>query len=320
MTTLIIRRVLIMIPMLILMSVVIFFVAKMQPGDAFTGQKRPGISADYYNEQRAKLGLDQPIYKQYLTWANNVVHGDLGESIKYKRPIMDLVKERMTNTIMLGTMSLIITYLVAFPLGILSGRKPYSLYDYGIQFANYLTLAIPSFVAGVFAIYIFGFQLGWFPFSGSVAIGVEPGTLPYFLSKVYHTILPAIVLGLLSIASYIQFLRNDIIGNSRKDYIRTARSKGLSESKIYNKHILRNSIIPIVTFFGADVVSVFGGAVIIETIFSYPGIGKLLIESISGKDYPLMMALLLFFSFLGLLANLISDIAYSIVDPRIKSN
>ncbi|MCY1576025.1 ABC transporter permease [Staphylococcus pettenkoferi] len=320
MTTLIIRRVLIMIPMLILMSVVIFFVAKMQPGDAFTGQKRPGISADYYNEQRAKLGLDQPIYKQYLTWANNVVHGDLGESIKYKRPIMDLVKERMTNTIMLGTISLIITYLVAFPLGILSGRKPYSLYDYGIQFANYLTLAIPSFVAGVFAIYIFGFQLGWFPFSGSVAIGVEPGTLPYFLSKVYHTILPAIVLGLLSIASYIQFLRNDIIENSRKDYIRTARSKGLSESKIYNKHILRNSIIPIVTFFGADVVSVFGGAVIIETIFSYPGIGKLLIESISGKDYPLMMALLLFFSFLGLLANLISDIAYSIVDPRIKSN
>lgn len=143
MTTLIIRRVLIMIPMLILMSVVIFFVAKMQPGDAFTGQKRPGISADYYNEQRAKLGLDQPIYKQYLTWANNVVHGDLGESIKYKRPIMDLVKERMTNTIMLGTISLIITYLVAFPLGILSGRKPYSLYDYGIQFCELFNPSYP---------------------------------------------------------------------------------------------------------------------------------------------------------------------------------
>ncbi|SPZ79063.1 oligopeptide transport system permease [Staphylococcus aureus] len=116
------------------------------------------------------------------------------------------------------------------------------------------------------------------------------------------------------------FLRNDIIENSRKDYIRTARAKGLSESKIYNKHILRNSIIPIVTFFGADVLSVFGGAVITETIFSYPGVGKLLIDAISGKDYPLMMALLLFFSFLGLLANLISDVTYSIVDPRIKSN
>ncbi len=133
-------------------------------------------------------------------------------------------------------------------------------------------------------------------------------------------ILPGTVLGLLSTAGYIQFLRNDIIENARKDYIRTARAKGLSESKIYNKHILRNSIIPIVTFFGGDVLSVFGGAVITESIFSFPGIGKLLIESISGKDYPLMMALLLFFSFLGLLANLISDITYSIVDPRIKSN
>ncbi|WP_449455705.1 ABC transporter permease [Streptococcus suis] len=155
---------------------------------------------------------------------------------------------------------------------------------------------------------------------GSVEIGLEKGTMAYYISKLYHAILPGTVLGLLSTASYVQFLRNDIIENSRKDYIRTARAKGLSESKIYNKHILRNSIIPIVTFFGADVLFVFGGAVITETIFSYPGIGKLMIDAISGKDYPLMMALLLFFSFLGLLANLISDITYSIVDPRIKSN
>lgn len=320
MTTLIIRRFLLMIPLLFAMSIVIFLLAKLQPGDAFTGQMDPSVDASYYEEQREKLGLNDSIPVQYMKWGGNVLQGELGDSIRYKRPVMDLIQERMPNTILLGVVSLVITYLIAFPLGILSGRKPYSSIDYSIQFINYLMLAIPSFVAGVFAIYIFAFQLGLFPFSGSVAIGLESGTFEYYISKLYHTILPGTVLGLLSTASYVQFLRNDIIENSRRDYVRTARAKGLSESKIYNKHILRNSIIPIVTFFGADVVSVFGGAVITETIFSYPGIGKLLIDAISGKDYPLMMALLLFFSFLGLLANLISDIAYSIVDPRIKSN
>lgn len=320
MITLIIRRFLLMIPMLLLMSVVIFTIAKLQPGDAFTGNMDPKLGAKYYEEQREKLGLNDPIPMQYMKWGNRVLHGELGDSIRYKRPVIDLIKERMPNTVLLGTVSLVITYLLAFPLGILAGRKPYSLYDYSIQLLNYLMLAIPSFVAGVFAIYVFAFQIGIFPFSGSVEIGLEPGTFEYYVSKLYHVILPGTVLGLLSTAGYIQFLRNDIIENARKDYIRTARAKGLSESKIYNKHILRNSIIPIVTFFGADVLSVFGGAVITENIFSFPGIGRLLIESITGKDYPLMMALLLFFSFLGLLANLISDITYSIVDPRIKSN
>ncbi|PCF37214.1 oligopeptide ABC transporter permease [Staphylococcus delphini] len=320
MISLIIRRLLLMIPMLLLMSVVIFTIAKLQPGDAFTGNMNPKLGVKYYEEQREKLGLNDPIPMQYVKWGNRVLHGELGDSIRYKRPVMDLIKERMPNTVLLGTVSLIITYLLAFPLGILAGRKPYSLYDYSIQLLNYLMLAIPSFVAGVFAIYVFAFQIGIFPFSGSVEIGLEPGSFEYYVSKLYHVILPGTVLGLLSTAGYIQFLRNDIIENARKDYIRTARAKGLSESKIYNKHILRNSIIPIVTFFGADVLSVFGGAVITENIFSFPGIGRLLIESITGKDYPLMMALLLFFSFLGLLANLISDITYSIVDPRIKSN
>ncbi|QUM67358.1 oligopeptide ABC transporter permease [Staphylococcus delphini] len=320
MITLIIRRFLLMIPMLLLMSVVIFTIAKLQPGDAFTGNMDPKLGAKYYEEQREKLGLNDPIPMQYMKWGNRVLHGELGDSIRYKRPVIDLIKERMPNTVLLGTVSLVITYLLAFPLGILAGRKPYSLYDYSIQLLNYLMLAIPSFVAGVFAIYVFAFQIGIFPFSGSVEIGLEPGSFEYYVSKLYHVILPGTVLGLLSTAGYIQFLRNDIIENARRDYIRTARAKGLSESKIYNKHILRNSIIPIVTFFGADVLSVFGGAVITENIFSFPGIGRLLIESITGKDYPLMMALLLFFSFLGLLANLISDITYSIVDPRIKSN
>ncbi|SPZ79047.1 oligopeptide transport system permease [Staphylococcus aureus] len=207
MTTLITRRILLMIPMLLLMSIVIFTIAKLQPGDAFSGNMDPKAGPKYYEEEREKLGLNKPIHVQYLKWGERVLQGDLGDSIRYKRPVMDLVKERMPNTILLGVISLVITYLIAFPLGILSGRKPYSLYDYSIQLLNYLMLAIPSFVAGVFAIYIFSFQLGLFPFSGSVEIGLEPGTAPYYVSKIYHAILPGTVLGLLSTASYVQFFK-----------------------------------------------------------------------------------------------------------------
>lgn len=144
------------------------------------------------------------------------------------------------------------------------------------------------------------------------------GTLDYWLSRVHHVVLPAVVLGLLSTASYTQFLRNDIIENSRKDFVRTARAKGTRESKIYNVHILRNSIIPLVTFLGFDVVSVISGAIITETIFTYPGIGQLFIESVSTNDYPVLMTLTMMFSFLTLFGNLIADILYGVVDPRIR--
>jgi peptide/nickel transport system permease protein len=200
----------------------------------------------------------------------------------------------------------------------ISGRKPYSLRDNLIAGFNYIGLAIPSFVAAVLAIYLFAFKLNWFPSNGSVGFGLIEGTFPYYMSRLHHVILPAIVLGALSTASYSQFLRNDIIENSRKDFVRTARAKGTFENKIYNVHILRNSLIPIVTFLGFDIVSLVGGAIITETIFTYPGIGQLMINSVGTRDYPVLLTLLMFFSFLTLLGNLIADILYGVVDPRIR--
>ncbi|HCV8146730.1 TPA: ABC transporter permease [Staphylococcus aureus] len=320
MIKLILKRLGLMIPLLILISIVVFSLAIIQPGDPFSDLQNGKIKQEAINAQREKLGLNDSIPHQYIRWVNHVIHGDLGESIKYKRPVIDVIEERIPNTILLGAMSLIITYIISFALGITSGRYSYSLTDYTVQIFNYLMLAIPSFIAGVFAISIFSFELQWFPFQGSVDINLKEGTFEYYMSKIYHTFLPALTLGLLSTAGYIQYLRNDIIENSKKDYVLTARSKGLSMNKIYNKHILRNSLIPIITFLGADIVSILGGAVITETIFSYNGIGKLFLESVIGQDYPLMMALTLFFSFLGLLGNLISDITYGFIDPRIRSN
>jgi peptide/nickel transport system permease protein len=313
------RRILGMIPMLFLISIVVFSLAKLMPGDSLSGEIDPNnTDPAYIEEMREKLGYNDPIHEQYFTWITNFMQGDFGKSTRYKIPASEIIAERLPNTIFLGFTSIVITYILAFFMGIYSGRKPYSLGDNTISTANYIGLALPSFVAGVFAIYFFSFNLGWFPSNGSVDISTTEGTAAYWFSRFHHVLLPALVLGLLSTASYTQFLRNDIIENSRKDYVRTARAKGTVESKIYNQHILRNSIIPLITFLGFDIVALVGGAIITETIFTYPGIGQLFLNSVSQRDFPVLMTLTMMFSFLTLFGNLVADILYGVVDPRIR--
>ncbi|MGE8205216.1 oligopeptide ABC transporter permease [Heyndrickxia sp. NPDC080065] len=313
------RRLLGMIPMLLLISIVVFTLAKLMPGDAFSGEIDPNnTDPKYIEHMREKLGYNDPVYVQYYHWISDFVKGDFGKSARYKIPVTEVIGEKIPNTIFLGLTSLLLTYIFAFFMGSYAGRKPYTIGDHFIGGVNYLGLSIPSFVAAVFCIYFFSFQLNIFPSNGSVDITVTEGTFDYWLSKIHHVILPALMLGLLSTASYTQFLRNDIIENSRKDFVRTARAKGTKESKIYNVHILRNSIIPLVTFLGFDIVSIISGAIITETIFTYPGIGQLFLESVNNKDYPVLMTLTMMFSFLTLFGNLIADILYGVVDPRIR--
>ncbi|UCZ53276.1 ABC transporter permease [Bacillus shivajii] len=313
------RRILIMIPILIMISIVVFALALAMPGDALSGQIDPAnTDPAYIEEQRERLGLNDPVHVQYGRWAVGILQWDFGRSFNHRMPVTELIGQRLPNTILLSIMSLIITYILAFFMGRYAGRHPYTIGDYGIQGLNYLMLAIPSFVAAIFAIFLFVFQLGWFPATGSVGSGVEPGTMEYWISKLRHTALPALVLGMLTTASYTQFLRNDIIESSQKDYVRTARAKGTPEGHIYNKHILRNSVIPIITLFGFDIASIIGGSVIIETIFTYPGIGELLISSISNRDSSVVIAITLMLSIATLVGNLIADLVYGVVDPRIR--
>ncbi|WP_028784228.1 oligopeptide ABC transporter permease [Thalassobacillus devorans] len=313
------RRILGMIPMLLLISIVVFSLALSMPGDPFGGEIDPNnTDPQYIEEMREKAGLNDPVHVQYGRWISNFMQGDFGESTRYKMPVAELIGERMPNTLFLGITSLVITYILAFVMGMYAGRKPYTTADNLIGGVNYLGLAIPSYIAGVFAIYFFSFKLGWFPFSGSVDITLQDGSFEYYLSRLHHVFLPAIVLGALGTASYTQFLRNDIIESSRKDFVRTARAKGTSESKIYNQHILRNSIIPLITFLGFDIVTLISGAIITEAIFTYPGIGQLFLDSINNRDYPVMMTLTMMFSFLVLFGNMIADLLYGIVDPRIR--
>ncbi|TYR79516.1 ABC transporter permease [Priestia megaterium] len=313
------RRILGMIPLLILISFVVFSLAKMMPGDPFGGEINPSnTDPKYIEEMRDKLGYNDPIHVQYWRWITGIAQGDFGKSTTHKLPAADIILERMPNTLFLALTALLITYVFAFVLGMYAGKKPYTLGDHLIAGYNYFALAVPSFIAGIVAIYFFSFQLGWFPFSGSVEVGLEKGTFEYFQSRIHHVILPALVLGLMSTAQYTQFLRNDIIENSRKDFVRTARAKGTKESKIYNIHILRNSIIPLITFLGFDIVTIISGSIITETIFTYPGIGMLFVDSVMTRDYSVMMALTMLFSVLTLVGNLVADMLYGVADPRIR--
>jgi len=308
-----------MIPILFLLSVVVFALAKAMPGDALSGEIDPTkTDPQYIAEMRERLGYNDPIYIQYIRWLTGFIQGDFGKSFKYKMPVSDLIKERIPNTLFLGVCSLVITYILAFAMGIYSGKHPYTIGDNAIATFNYIALAIPIYVAAIVSIYFFSFKLGWFPSTGSVDIGLEKGTLDYWISRFHHVLLPALVLGAFNTASYTQFLRNDIMDNSRKDFVRTARAKGTSEKAIYNRHILRNSIIPIVTFLGFDIGSILGGAIITETIFTYPGIGQLFLNSLNFRDYAVFMAITMMISFMALLGNLIADLLYGVVDPRIR--
>ncbi|MCZ2259089.1 oligopeptide ABC transporter permease [Sporosarcina sp. G11-34] len=319
MIKLIVRRILGMIPMLFLVSVVVFSLGKAMPGDAFSGEIDPlNTSPEYIEEMRQKTGYYDPVYVQYYDWVSKFAKGDFGKSTRYKIPVSELIMEKIPNTVLLAFVSLIITYVLAFLMGMYAGRKPYTLGDNLIAGFNYTGLAIPSFVAGVFAIYFFSFKWGVIPFAGSVDIEVTKGTMEYWLSRLHHVIAPAAILGIFSTASYTQFLRNDLIENSRKDFVRTARAKGTPMSRIYNVHILRNSIIPLVTFLGFDIAALLGGAIITEKIFTYPGIGLLFLDSVGNHDYPTMMAITMMLSFLILVGNLLADILYGVVDPRIR--
>jgi peptide/nickel transport system permease protein len=313
------RRIVGMIPILFLISVVVFTLAKLMPGDALSGEIDPtNTNPQYIEEMREKLGYNDPIYVQYLRWIGGFLQGDFGKSFKHKMEVSELIGQRIGNTLFLAITSIIITYILAFVMGMYAGRNPYSIGDNAIATFNYIALAIPSFVAGILAIYIFAFKLGWFPSTGSVDVRLEEGTFEYWMSRLHHVLLPALVLGAFNTAGYTQFLRNDIIENSRKDFVRTARAKGTDEAKIYNKHILRNSIIPLVTFFGFDIGNLLGGATITETIFTYPGIGQLFFESVTTRDYSVMMAITMLLTFMALLGNLIADLLYGVVDPRIR--
>lgn len=312
------RRIITMIPQVILLSIVVFILAKMMPGDALTGLIDPNIDPATIEEKREQLGLNDPWYEQYANWASGLLQGDLGQSFKFKMPVTELVWQRMVNSFWLSLLTLVLTYLIAIPLGITSGRYNDTWSDRLITGYTYIGFAMPLFIFALVMLWVFGFYLDWFPTGGSVKPGTEPGTFAYVMSKIYHMLLPALSMALITTVSTVQYLRSEIIDTKQKDFILTARAKGASESRVYNRHILRNSLLPIAAFFGYEITGLIGGSIFIENIFGYPGMGQLFLNSILMRDYSVVTALVLLFGMLSILGALLSDIILSLVDPRIR--
>jgi peptide/nickel transport system permease protein len=316
----IIRRVLVFIPMLFALTIIVFGLAMAAPGDALTGQSLadPTVDPEVYEKQREALGLNDPVPVQYWNWLTSMAQGDFGNSLVYNgRSVAELIEERLANTVYLGLFSLAITIAVAIPIGIYSARKPYSLLDYAATGFGFLGLAIPNFFFGLIAIYVLAINLGWFPAQGTLS-GPSVAGFDAFYDRIHHMILPGITLGLAGTATYMRYMRSEVIDVLGSDYIRTAKAKGMSDSNVLYKHTLRNALIPIITLMGFEIGVLLSGAVITEQVFQYPGIGTLFISSVTNRDFPVVMAITLILGLLILIGNLIADILYSIVDPRIR--
>ncbi|WOV87455.1 ABC transporter permease [Sporosarcina oncorhynchi] len=316
----ILRRTLLMIPQLILLSIIIFMLAKMMPGDALTGafQGNPDVSLEQLEKLREKAGLNDPWYQQYGRWLGNAVQGDFGKSYVHQQKVTSLLAGKVENTVLLSFFTLLVTYLIALPLGIIAGRFTDSWADKAIVTYNYFAFATPLFVFALLMMFFFSFVLGWLPYGSSVDIKLQSGTWEYFVSRAKHLILPVLSGSLLATFSTIQYLRNDIIDQKLKDYVKTARAKGVPESKVYTRHILRNSLLPIAAFLGFEITGLIGGSVFIESIFSYPGLGYLFIQSISTRDFTVVTALVMISGTAVIVGTMLSDIILSIVDPRIR--
>lgn len=314
----IVRRLLVTFPQIVFLSVLVFIMAQLMPGDALTGLIDPTIKAEALEIQRERLGLNNPWYIQYVDWLGGIIQGDLGQSFRFKMDVTALISSRMTNTILLSIVTLIFTYLIAIPLGIISGRYNDSVLDSAITSYTYIGFATPLFIFALVMLWVFGFQLGWFPTGGSVEPGLQSGTMEYYISKVYHALLPGLSMALIQVVSTVQYLRSEIVDTKQKDFIITARAKGASENRVYNKHIFRNSLLPIAAFFGWEITTLISGTVFVEKIYSYPGMGLLFLESVTQRDFSVVTSLVLLFGIASILGALLSDIILSIVDPRIR--
>jgi peptide/nickel transport system permease protein len=324
MTAYVIRRLLWMIPILLGVSVICFALLKQAPGDpvlAIVSSSRDSgtvLTQADRDHLREQYGLNNPVYVQYFDWLELVVQGDFGLSTRSNQPVSDVLRSRLPNTIKLAGVSFVLTLAIALPLGIISAVKQYSKLDYFLTFFNFVGISIPQFWLGLMLVYIFAVELGWFPSTGMQGASVEPGVWPEFKDQFLHYVLPVTSITLVGIAGYTRFQRASMLEVIRQDYVRTARAKGLSERVVIFKHAWRNALIPIITLMGYVFVILVEGSVVVENIFSWPGMGQLAVLSLTNSDYPVVMAIVLLSATLILIGTLLSDIVYAIVDPRIR--
>lgn len=322
MTRYLIRRILQMIPLLLVISILSFLIMHLAPGDptAMYADPLKPISSDpeALKLLRHQLGLDEPVYVQYWKWLVNTVKGDWGYSFINRQPVINNIGDRLPNTILLACVSILVALIIAIPIGILTALKQYSIFDYLVTTGAFFGISIPTFWLALILMYIFSYKLQWLPTVGMHSLREQYTGIRATIDVFMHLLLPGIVLSMNSMASWTRYMRSSLLEVVAEDYIRTARSKGLREKTVIMRHALKNSLIPMITLLGLSVPSIVGGAFITETVFGWPGMGRLGVNAIFQRDYPLIMGVTMMSSLLVVIGNLMADIAYAWADPRIS--
>lgn len=308
----VLKRILTTIPVVAFVAFFVFALLYLTPGDPATMIAGDQASPDQIAQIRTTLGLDRPFLVQFLSWGWRVVHFDLGTAIFTGLPVTTLIQQRMVPTLSLMTLTLIISVSVAVPLGIAAAANVGSWVDRAVMAFATLGFSIPVFAVGYLVAYIFALKLKWFPSQGYVPFETDPGQ--WFQSL----ILPSITMAIVYVALIARIARAAILDTLSQDFIRTARAKGISRRRILYVHALRNAAVPIITVIGIGVAMLIGGAVITESVFAIPGLGRLTVDAILQRDYPIIQGVILFFSFIYVFINLVVDLIYVIVDPRIR--
>jgi peptide/nickel transport system permease protein len=311
-----IRRLLLVIPAMLGISVVLFTVLAMAPGDPFEElASNPAVPPEVRAALRASFGLDDPVYLRYLHWLGAMLQGDWGFSFVSRMNVDTLILQRLPTTLIVIGSAQILAILVALPVGVLAATKPYSLFDQVANTLAFVGFSLPTFFTGLLLILVFSVQLDWLPFVYRADINATGWR--FYWEHIRQSIMPVTVLGLFQGASLVRYVRSAVLDVIRLDYVTTARSKGIGERKVITKHVVRNALIPVVTLVALQMPIVFGGAIVTEQIFRVPGIGSLLISAMLANDTPVVMAVTFVFATLVILCNLIADILYGWLDPRI---
>lgn len=318
MTGYILKRALQAIPTLLGASTLIFFLMHAAPGDPTSMYLRPDIDPAVIEQMRKNLGLDQPVHVQYVKWLSSFAQGDFGYSFSQKRPILDIIKDTLPNTLLLSGVALVIIFIAGVLIGTIQAVRQYSWIDNLATIGAFFFYSMPSFWFGLMLILLLSYKFQLLPASQMTSVNYEflPGS-EQWMDRIKHLLMPALALGAGSAASVARYMRSGMLEQIRQDYVRTARAKGLSERIVVFKHAMRNALIPVITLLGLYLPFLVGGAVLIETIFAWPGMGRLIISSIFQRDYPVVLAVAFVSSIMVILGSLLADILYSVVDPRV---
>ena len=328
----IVKRLAMLVPVMLGVSIIAFSLIHLAPGDPARTMLGERATQEQLNEIREKYGLDKPIYVQYGIWLNGVLHGDLGHSITTHDEVAKEIGDRFPNTMELAIAAMLFAVIVGVFAGIISATKQYSITDYACMGVALFGISMPVFWLGIMLMMIFGVFLGWLPIGGRIDLlipfqrvtgfmvfdSIITGNFPALISVLRHLILPAVALGTIPMAMIARVSRSSMLEVLRQDFIRTERAKGLSERMVVYKHAVRSAMVPVVTVIGLNFGLLLAGAILTETVFSWPGIGRLVVNAVYERDYPLVVGCILVFAIVFVIVNLITDILYTRIDPRIQ--